>query len=183
MKKIILAFTGLMASGKDTSANYLKEKYGASIYSFSTMLFDSLRRFYLEFTRDNLVKMSEIIRGAFGEDIMARTLAKDIEGDQNNLIVVSNVRRMADIEYLSKMSNFVLIEIFADPRLRYERLVARDEKTDDKTKTFEQFMTDHERSTEVSILETSKHATEHIDNNGTIEDLHKQLDSLAQNQN
>lgn len=180
MQKTVLVFCGSMASGKDTSAEYLKDKYDAGIYSFSTMLADALKRFYLDFNRDNLIKMSETIRGAFGEDIMAKTMAKDVENDVRNIIVVSNARRPADIEYLSRLPNFVLVEIFADPKTRYERLVGRSEKTDDSTKTFEQFMADHQRSTELSILEVAKQATEKIDNNGDFANLHKQLDAIVQ---
>jgi len=179
MQKTVFVFCGLMASGKDTSADYLKNKYQASIYSFSTMLGDTLKRFYLDFNRDNLIKISEMIRQTFGEDIMAKTMAKDVENDTNNIIVVSNARRPADIEYLSKLPNFVLVEISADPETRYRRLVNRSQKTDDSTKTFEQFMTDHQRSTELSILEVAKQATEKIDNNGSAEELHKQLDTLV----
>ncbi|HSR88775.1 MAG TPA: AAA family ATPase [Candidatus Udaeobacter sp.] len=176
--KIILGFVGLPASGKGASAEYYQKKYGASTYRFSTMLFDLLQRIYLEANRDNLIKMSEAIRSTFGEDTMAKVMAKDAETDENKLIVVEGIRRMADIEYLSRLPNFVLIEIFAQPRTRYERIVKRSEKSDDKTKTFEQFMEDHKRSTEMSIPEVAGHATEHIDNNGTPEQLYKQLDDL-----
>ncbi|MEK7680882.1 MAG: hypothetical protein AAB348_02470 [Patescibacteria group bacterium] len=181
--KIILVFSGLMASGKDTAALYLKAAHRASIYSFSTMLEDALRRFHLEFNRDNLIKMSEIIRGSFGEDIMAKTMAKDVENDPNNLIVVSNARRMADVEYLSKFPNYVLCELFADPKVRYDRIVNRGQRVDDKTKTFEQFMADHQRTTELSILDVVKNATEHIDNNGSLEEFHKKLDALVKKYN
>jgi len=178
-KKLILGFVGLPASGKGTSAEYCQKKYGASTYRFSTMLFDLLNRIYLETNRDNLIKMSEAIRGTFGEDTMAKVMAKDAESDTNNLIVIDGIRRMADIEYLSKLPNFILIEIFAEPRVRYERLIKRSEKPDDQTKTFEQFMEDHKRSTEMSIPEVASHATEHIDNNGSVEELHKNLDNLV----
>ncbi len=177
--KIILGFVGLPASGKGTSAEYCQKKYGASTYRFSTMLFDLLKRIYLETNRDNLIKMSEAIRSTFGEDTMAKVMAKDAESDENNIIVVDGIRRMADIEYLSKLPNFVLIEIFAEPRTRYERIIKRSEKPDDQTKTFEQFMEDHKRSTEMSIPEVASHATEHIDNNGTSEQLYKKLDDLV----
>lgn len=178
--KTVLVFCGLMAGGKDTSAEYLRDKHNAGIYSFSTMLGDALKRFYLDFNRDNLIKMSEIIRQTFGEDIMAKTMAKDVERETKSLIVVSNARRLADIEYLSKLPNFVLVEIFAEPKTRYERLIKRGQKIDDKTKTFEQFMADHQRSTELSILDVAKQATEKIDNNGTFEDLYRQLDALVE---
>lgn len=178
-KKIIFGFTGLMVSGKGTAAAYLKEKYSADTFRFSTMLRDLLTRIYLETSRDYMIKMSEIIRGTFGEDTMARVIAKDVERGEGQLIVVEGIRRTADVAYLSKLPNFVLVEIFADPQIRYERLVKRRENPDDATKTFEQFMKDHERSTEISILEITAKATERINNNGSMEEFQAQLDALV----
>lgn len=178
-KKVILGFTGLMASGKGTVAKYLEQTYNASTYRFSTMLRDALNRFYLPHTRDNLIKISEIIRNTFGEDTMARTMANDAQNDTRSLIIIEGIRRPADIEYLSQLPNFVLVEIFADPKIRHERMVKRGENPDDTTKTFEQFMEDHKRTTEISILDVIPHATERVDNNGTMEALHKQLDALV----
>lgn len=177
-QKIILGFVASMAAGKGTAAKYLEEKYGAHTYRFSTMLFDLLKRIYVEPSRDNLIKMSEIIRGTFGEDTMAKVMAKDAENDKNNLIIVEGIRRMADIEHLAKLPNFVLIEIFADLEKRHQRLIQRREKPDDATTTLEQFKKDHARSTEITIPEVASHAIARIDNNGTVAELHKQLDDL-----
>jgi len=179
MSKTIFAFSGSMASGKDTAAEYLKQKYQASTYSFSTNLGRALKIFYLDYNRDNLIKISECLRTTFGEDLFAKAMAKDAENDESDLVVVSNVRRAADIAYLKLLPNFVFIKITADPKIRYERLIKRTDKTDDYNKTYEQFLQDHERSTELSILEVCKLATESIDNNGTLEDLYTQLDNLV----
>ena len=176
--KLILGFVANMAAGKGTAAKYLEEKYGAHTYRFSTMLFDLLKRIYVEPSRDNLIKMSEIVRGTFGEDTMAKVMAKDAENDKNNLIIVEGIRRMADIEHLAKLPNFILVEIFADLEKRHERLTKRREKPDDATTTLEQFKKDHHRSTEMTIPEVAGHATERIDNNGSTEELYKQLDDL-----
>lgn len=176
--KIILGFAGLICSGKGTAAKYLEEQYGAKTFRFSTMLRDILDRLYLPHTRDNLVKISEILRDTFGEELMAKTMAEDVKKTDAPLVVVEGVRRMADIAYLTQLPNFVMLEIFADPKTRHARMNARGENADDRTKTFEQFMKDHERSTEQSIPEVLSHATEHIDNNGSLEDLHAQLDAL-----
>src|SRR3989338_3131596 len=167
--KIIFGFGGLMASGKGTAAKYLEEAHGATTFRFSTMLRDALNRFYLPHTRDNLIKISEIMRGTFGEDLMAKTMAHDVEKTDARLVVVEGIRRMADIEYLKRLPNFVMVEIFADPKTRHKRMTERGENPDDRTKTFEQFLKDHERSTEMSIPEVLTHATEKIDNNGSPE--------------
>lgn len=177
--KIILGFSGLLSSGKGTAAKYLAKQHGASTYRFSTMLRDTLDRYYLPHTRDSLIKVSEFMRETFGEDILAKTMASDVEKDTNKLIVVEGIRRMADIEYLQKLPGFVLVEIFGEPELRYERLIQRGENSDDNTKTYEQFLEDHKRSTEVSILDVVKHATVKVNNNGSLQDLHDQLDKLV----
>jgi len=176
--KIVIGFVGLLASGKGTSAKYLEEKYSAGTYRFSTMLRDLCDRIYIDKSRDNLIKMSEIIRETFGENTMARVMARDASEADNNIVIVDGIRRMADIEYLSRLPNFVLAEIFAEPKTRYERLIKRGENPDDNTKTYEQFLEDHKRSTEMSIPEVASHATEKIDNNGDLENLYSQLDDL-----
>lgn len=176
--KIIFGFVGLIASGKGTAAAHLQEHHGASTHKFSTMLWDALDRFYLDRTRDNLIKISESIRGTFGEDIMAKVIAEDVKNDPNSLIVVDGIRRLADIQYLKQFPGFTLVEISADTNTRYERLIRRSEKADDATKTYEQFLADHKRSTEISIPEVAAHARERIDNNGTAEDLGRELDLL-----
>ena len=72
-----------------------------------------------------------------------------------------------------------MVEIFAEPRTRYERLIKRGENADDNSKTYEQFLEDHKRSTEMSIPEVVARATEHVDNNGSLEELYSQLDALV----
>src|SRR3989344_7788753 len=170
-EKNILGFVGLLASGKGTAAKYLEEKYYADTFRFSTMLRDLCNRIYIEQSRDNLIKMSEIIRGTFGEDTMAKVMAEDAKNAKSNITIVEGIRRMADIEHLAKLPNFVLIEIFADLEKRHERLTKRREKPDDATTTLEQFKKDHGRSTEMTIPEVAGHAAERLDNNGSLENL------------
>ncbi|MDO8499043.1 MAG: AAA family ATPase [bacterium] len=177
--KIIFGFTGPIASGKDTAADYLAKQYGGINYSYSAMLGDVLKRYHLEINRDNLIKISEAMREKFGEDILAKTMAKDVVDDQHKIISISNVRRIADTEHLREVPGFVLVSIDSDGETRYGRLTARGQRSDEKDKTYEQFVADQQRSTEVSILEVMKKATDHLDNNGTVEYLYKQLDALV----
>jgi len=176
---MIFVFTGLPGSGKDSCLEYLRTKYNAAVFSFTTMLKDILERLYLEFNRDNLIKLSETIRQTFGEDTLAKAMALNVAKAPTDLIAIGNARRLADIKYLSDIPGFVLIEVAADIKLRYERIKQRHEKENDATQTFEQFVADHERSTELSILELIKQTNEKIDNNGNLQSMHKQLDALV----
>lgn len=177
--KLIFTFIGQIATGKDTACDYIIEKYGGKKYSFSDMLGDALNRFYLEKNRDNYIKMSECIRETFGEDTLAKTITEDAKKDDHQIICIPNARRPADIKYLSQLPGFVLIEIITNTKISYDRLTKRGEKTDDNNKTYEEFLEDLQRSTELSINEIAEQATEHINNNGTIEELHRQLDKLV----
>ena len=92
------------------------------------MLKDVVDRFYLEFNRDNLIKISEFVRGTFGEDIMAKTMARDVENSPARL--VTNWQRPAHGRYKISITpaRLCLIEISADIKTRYERVKKRGEK-------------------------------------------------------
>jgi len=177
---LLLVFVGLPGSGKDTCLDYLKDKYGCKIFSFTDILKDGLEAFYLEFNRDNLIKMSECIREKFGEDTLARSMADKVKNEGAEISAIGNARRLADVKYLSKLPGYVLINIDADIKTRYERIKTRGEKAEDGNQTFEQFKADHNRSTELSILEIAKQATEYIDNNGTFDELYQQVDRIVE---
>lgn len=177
-QKLILGFVGEMASGKGTAVSYIQEKYGAATYSFSTMLRDMLDRLYLPHTRDNMIDLSIFVRQRFGEDVMARTMANDVQKNPAEIIAVEGIRRPADIEYLKKLPGFHVVEIVADERTRYDRLVKRTQNPGDATKTLEEFQADSRKPTEISIREVAKEATERVYNNGVVEESQKQLDEL-----
>lgn len=176
---IILGFTGPMASGKGAAALYLQNRHHAKTFRFSTILRDLLKRLDLPETREHIVAMSETVRRTFGEDILAKAMAHDAATADRSLIVIEGIRRADDIKYLKQLPNFVLVAIDADMRTRYERIIKRRENPDDQSKTWEQFTADHERPTEITIAPVMAEAKERIDNNGTSEDLERQLDALV----
>jgi len=178
MAKIILGFVGEIASGKGTATEYLKKKYSAPVYRFSTMLRDVLQRLHLEINRDNLQEISKLLRAKFGQDLMAKVVAKDVEKDSAPAIAIDGVRRIADIKYLKELPGFHLVYLTADEKIRYDRLVKRGENTDDKEKTFAQFQKDQQAEAEQEILATAKTAEFTINNNGTIEKLYQQIDDI-----
>lgn len=178
MPKIIIGLTGLIASGKDVSKKYLEQTYGAKSFRFSTILRDVLTRLDLPISRDNTIKISTVLRENFGQELLAKVMAKDVENATEEIVVADGARRLVDIAYLNRLPGFVLVSLEADPKTRYERMLARNENTGDHEKTFADFQADHERETELTIPEVMAAAKYHLKNDGSLEDLYRQLDKI-----
>lgn len=179
MAKLILGLVGEMSCGKGTIAEHMKGKYHSSTHRFSTVLRDVLDRLHLEQSRGNIQILSEILRKSYGEDIFAKSMLHDVEGDSGDIVVVDGVRRIEDIGFLRELSHFKLIFIEADMRVRYERLTGRRENSDDQVKTFEEFKREHEADSELQIRELKNYADYVVDNNGSYLDLYHAIDAIV----
>ena len=179
MAKIILGFVGKISSGKDVSKKYLEKKYGAQSCRFSSILRDVLTRIGVEINRENLQKVSTVLRQNFGEDLLALAISKDASSFNSDIVIVDGVRRLTDISHLTTLPHFFLIKIDADPKLRYERMKLRNENVGDNMKTFENFLKDQEAEADREIPMVMQTAKYSIDNNGSLEDLYSQLDKLV----
>ena len=126
-------------------------------------------------------EISLLLRQRFGEDLLAKIITQDVKNDNNKIIVVEGIRRPADIEYLRELPEFKLAYITAETKIRYKRLIKRGENEDDKTKTFEQFVKDHEAETELEIPKIGATADYRIDNSGTMEELFGQIERIITN--
>ncbi len=178
MNKIILGFVGQIASGKDASKKYLAEKYGAKNCRFSTVLRDVLERIGVEISRENMQKISTVLRQNFGEDLLANTITNDASKLESDIVIVDGVRRMADISRLATLPNFFLVKIEASPEIRYERMKTRNENVGDLDKSFADFLKNHEAEADREIPIVMSNAKYSLDNKGSFEELYEQLDRL-----
>jgi dephospho-CoA kinase len=179
MSKIIIGLVGSLASGKETTKKYLAEKYEAKDCRFSSILRDVLSRITVPNSRENLQKLSTVLRANFGEDLLASAIAADASKLDANIVVIDGVRRFTDIEHLRNLPNFILVKIDAEPQIRYERMKLRNENAGDDKKTFEEFIQDHESEADRQIPEVMKTAQYSIDNSGSLENLYDQIDKIA----
>lgn len=176
--KLILGLVGEMAAGKTTVTDYIKEKHGGVSFRFSDMLGDILARMHIEKTRENYQTLSTILRQNFGDDIMSKVIMLDVKASENPLIITEGVRRPSDIEYLKELPGFHLVAIQADEKIRFERTTERSEKPDDQSKTWEQFQAEGKQESEQKIKDIAAKADYTIDNNGSLEELYKQVDEI-----
>jgi len=179
-QKIILGLVGKIAAGKGTVATYLEKKYSASTYRFSDIMKDLLIRLHLPVNRHNLQTISTIIRQNFGQDIFAKIIAENVIKDNNQVIIVDGIRRMADIKYLVKNKKFKLVKVEASSEIRFKRLINRNEKQDDINKTYQKFLADQEQEADAEIPQVMKKATIEINNNGALAKLYNQIDKIIE---
>lgn len=177
-KKLIIGVVGTMASGKGTIAEYLKDRYGASVFRFSTILRALLDRLHKPHTREYLQDISTVLRSLFGEDVLAEVMASDVMEAKEQVIVVEGIRRLADIKHLQNVPGFVLIGVDAPEEARYRRYVDRGENPGDREMTQEKWRERSQAETETLIPEVMKHAEVVWDNTGTKEELHQQIDAF-----
>lgn len=178
-KKVIIGLTGQIACGKGVIKKFLIDHYHASDYRFSTILRDVLVRLDIEQSRENIQRMSTMLRKNFGEDLLAKVMAKDVEKDEHHFIVIDGIRRLADIKYLRDVHGFFLISVEASEEIRHQRVIERNENPGDDKKTFADFLKDQQEESESEIPKTMSQADFIIDNNKSWDDLWDQIHELV----
>lgn len=176
----IIGLVGEKGSGKDTFSKYLTEISDKKIshIRFSDLLKETLKLWDIEVTRANLQKLAQVLED-FGEGTVAHGLEKKIENSNSEIIILDGIRWKPDVELLRKFPNHKLIYITADPKLRFERLKSRGEKVGESNMTYDQFLEEEKAPNELLIPEIGSEADIKIENNGTIEEFDKKIETLC----
>lgn len=178
MKKITIGLVGEPGAGKDTVKDYLADRYGAKTFGFSLILRDILDRLALPLSRTNFASLAEALRETFGETILAKAFVSDAEKSTESMIVIDGIRKRGELEDLRTLPDFHMVFVETDLRIRYERIRHRGTKADDLTKTFEEFVQDHEHAADRDVRNLKGCADVVIENNGTQKDLFARVDAL-----
>ena len=178
-KKIIFGFVGLPCAGKGTVIDYLVKKHGFFYSSTSDEIREEIRRHGQEITRDNLQKTAGEMRQKYGPDIWARRAWEKVLNSGQNKAVVDAIRAVEEVEFLKKQPGFRLVAVLASPKIRFQRMTKRDREGDPKT--WEEFLKMEERDKNAegrNIDDCLAMADFELENNGTIEELEKQIESV-----
>ena len=187
-KKIVIGLVGKKGAGKDIFYVFLREllylkhgeryssyneqimpRYWINLIKSSDILIETLKRWGLPVSRENMQKLVKGMESIFEEGTLSNAIYPNILDCSADIVVFNAIRWPTDIKILRKFHPSFLIYIVADEKIRYERIKNRGEKPEENNLSFDQFKEEEKASTEVLIEQLGAVADLKIENNGTLE--------------
>jgi dephospho-CoA kinase len=134
-----------------------------------------------EQTRENLQEISERYFREFGRGCFVKLAAEKIRKNGWPVGGISGIRSSDDVEVLrnSLGKDFILINVdVSNPEVRFYRMQARHEGRDPYT--YEQFLRNDKTEEEIFHIQFAAQSADFsISNDGTLDDLHREIDALV----
>ena len=179
----VIGAVGQNGSGKDEVLKYLRTRYGVPFLSTGDVVREIAAKEGVEPTRENLGKISDKYFSEFGKGYFVKLLADKIRDTDWKVAGISGIWSLEDVSILKDIfgKDFILIDVFiSDPRVRYNRMTSRGESRDPHS--YEQFLKQDQTEEELfHVREAEKLADYSVSNDGTLEDLHREIDRLVSN--
>lgn len=180
---MIIGIAGTLAAGKGAVVQYLKSK-GFAHYSSSDTLKKILRERGNPLTREYMSSLAEELLAAHEGGVLGMNMERAEKSGQENLVLEA-IHRMSEADFIRSRGGKIW-GVDADIKLRYERTLARADGEKDAV-TYEQFLESSAREDEGKRQLTSniKSVVASADtvfmNDGTLEELHAQVDTALAN--
>jgi len=177
----VIGAVGQNGSGKDEVLKYLRTRYDVPFLSTGNIVREIAAKEGLEPTRENLGKISDKYFRAFGKGYFVKLLADKIRNSGWKIAGISGIRSLTDVSVLKEIfgKDFMLIAVsISDPHVRFARMTKRGEGRDPHS--YEQFLRqDQDEEKLFSLKEAESLADYTVSNDGTLDDLHREVDRLV----
>ena len=177
---MIIGITGTNGAGKGTVVEYLVEK-GFTHYSVRQELTDELARRGLPTDRPHLGALGDELREKNGAGYFCHLFVDRAKAEGINDLVVESIRSLGEVAALKELGG-ILLAVDAGRKLRYERVVLRGSSTDKVDFDTWVAQEEHEWRTMdprgMNVPEVMKLADYTLTNDGTLAELHAQLDGI-----
>ncbi|MBN2463748.1 MAG: AAA family ATPase [Dehalococcoidia bacterium] len=176
----VIGAVGQNGSGKDEVLKYLRARHNVPFLSTGDAVREIASKEGVEPTRENLGKISDRYFREFGKGCFVKLLADKIQNSIWKIAGISGIRSLDDVSILKDLfgEDFILIRVYiTDPHVRYSRMTRRGEGRDPHS--YQQFLSQDEAEEKLfSMEEAERRADYSISNDGTLEDLHQEIDRL-----
>ncbi len=177
---MIIGLAGSFAAGKGTVVDYLVDQKEFRHFSASGFITEEIVRRDMPVNRDSMIVVANDLRATHGPSYIIDSLyarAKEQGGD----VIIESLRAVAEVKRIQELGGVVL-GVDAEPVLRYERAVARqslkDVVTFEEWKAQELAESNQDDDTKQNIFGSLALADYMIINNGTLDELHQQVDAV-----
>lgn len=179
---MIIGITGTNGAGKGTVVDYLVEK-GFTHYSAREFITEEIQERGLPVNRDNTRLVANSLRQEHGPAYIIESLYRRAQATGGDAIIES-LRVVKEAEFL-KQNGGLIFAVDADRHVRYERVVGRGTELDKVS--FGEFVEQEDREMnapdawDMNIFGVMKVADYTLTNDGTLEELHSQVDEALAN--
>lgn len=176
-KHIILAIVSLPGAGKTAATQYFREK-GIPAIKFGKTVNDYINQHHLKHTESNHKKIREKLRLKYGQAALAILNEEKIQKalENNFMAIIDGLRSWEEYIYLKnkfKKAKIVLLTLYADKQLRYERIAKR---------SYGNQLRGEERDIDeligINMAPTLGFADYFIDANASLKDLRDKLETI-----
>ena len=179
---MIIGITGTDGAGKGSVVEYLTTK-GFTHYSVRSLITAEILKRGLDVHRPNMKVVGNAMRAEHGGSVMVKVALETAQSIGVTDFVIESIRTIAEVDLLHA-SKGILVAIDADQSVRYDRIFRRGSETDQIT--FTQFEaqeiaeSESENIAEQNKVAVMKLADHTIMNNGSVAELHAQVDRWLQ---
>lgn len=176
---MLIGITGTNGSGKGAVVEYLVGKKGFSRYSARTIILEEMSNRHLPITRAHMRDVANDLRKEHGTAYIIEQLYELAKNDEK--AVVESIRTIGEAEFLKEKKG-LLFAVDADRKIRYER-VANLDGYEMSHMSFDDFcmIEDREMASsdpwDMNVFGVMQISDAHILNNGSVEELHAQVDA------
>lgn len=130
-----LGIIGKMGSGKGYASKHLAKKYGYKIIGMGNIVRGVARKEKMKPTRENLEKLQKKYSN-HGKDFVIEKVLEKVSS-MKGPIILDGIRKPNQAKFAKEKLHAVLIEVYTDPMIRFERMKRRGRAG--SPQTFEEF--------------------------------------------
>lgn len=178
-KKTILGVIGTIGAGKDTAAEHISKKLNIQVFQISQPLKDIAKERGIEPKRENLIRIGSDLVKEKGPAFLAELSFKKID---SNLGIITGIRVLEIIDWFRENTNFILLSISADPKIRFKRSIERGKLGE--AETLEGFIINEQKENSPPnsqrLFECMKFADYTIENDGDLDSFYTKIDKFLE---
>jgi dephospho-CoA kinase len=180
---MIIGIAGSFGAGKGVVVDYLVTKKGFTHYSASGFITEEIVRRGMPVNRDSMIVVANDMRAHHGPAYIIESLYERAQAAGGNAVIEA-LRAVAEVRKIKELGGRV-IGVDAKPELRYQRAVQRgsvkDQVSFEKWLEQERLESNPDDPTKQDIFGALKEADIIIENNGTMQDLDKEIEAALWN--